>query len=83
MPTDPVSCYRARDDRPDRDHSYQWHHLYGKGGGGFRSLRVFICTGDQPGLDFGLPRNEDMQGDTAGQILVNPITIIAVTGNEQ
>lgn len=36
-----------------------------RGGVGTASSEFFICIGDQPGLDFGLPRNEDGQGFAA------------------
>lgn len=36
-----------------------------RGGVGSATSEFFICIGDQPGLDFGQPRNEDMQGFAA------------------
>lgn len=36
-----------------------------RGGVGTASSEFFICIGDQPGLDFGQPRNEDGQGFAA------------------
>jgi peptidyl-prolyl cis-trans isomerase A (cyclophilin A) len=79
-----------------------------RGGVGSATSEFFVCIGDQLGLDFGQPRNQDMQGFaafgkvvkgmdiarqinassgdavtgegyTSGQILVTPITIIAVS----
>ena len=87
-------------------------HTYGvlsmaRGEVGTASSEFFICIGDQPGLDFGQPRNADGQGFaafgkvvrgmdvvrrinktgaegvtgegyTAGQILLEPVEILAV-----
>lgn len=41
-----------------------------RGGVGTATTEFFICVGDQPGLDFGQPRNEDGQGFAAfGQVI--------------
>ncbi len=79
-----------------------------RGGAGTASSEFFICIGDQPGLDYGQPRNADGQGFaafgrvisgmdvvraingqptrsssgsgyTSGQIIANPVVIMAVS----
>lgn len=54
-----------------------------RGGVGTASSEFFICIGDQPGLDFGQPRNEDGQGFaafgkvTAGMNVIKAINSIS------
>ena len=47
-----------------------------RGGVGTASTEFFICIGDQPGLDYGQPRNADMQGFAAfGKVVTGMDTV--------
>jgi len=47
-----------------------------RGGIGTASSEFFICIGDQPGLDYGQPRNEDEQGFAAFGRVVSGMEVV-------
>ena len=47
-----------------------------RGGVGTASTEFFICIGDQPGLDYGQPRNADMQGFAAFGVVVSGMDVV-------
>ena len=47
-----------------------------RGGVGTASTEFFICIGDQPGLDYGQPRNADMQGFAAFGKVVTGMDVV-------
>ena len=47
-----------------------------RGAVGTASTEFFICIGDQPGLDFGAPRNADMQGFAAFGKVVSGMDVV-------
>ena len=47
-----------------------------RGAVGTASSEFFICIGDQPGLDYGQPRNEDMQGFAAFGAVVEGMDVV-------
>lgn len=47
-----------------------------RGGVGTASSEFFICIGDQPGLDFGQPRNEDGQGFAAFGKVIQGMSVV-------
>lgn len=47
-----------------------------RGAVGTASTEFFICVGDQPGLDFGAPRNPDLQGFAAFGKVVRGMDIV-------
>jgi len=53
-----------------------------RGGVGTASSEFFICIGDQPGLDFGQPRNADGQGFAAfGKVIRGMDVVRAINGS--
>ncbi len=58
-----------------------------RGAVGTASTEFFICIGDQPGLDYGQPRNADMQGFAAfgkvvdGMDVVRKINALSAAGD--
>ncbi|MFK7865324.1 MAG: peptidylprolyl isomerase [Pseudohongiellaceae bacterium] len=47
-----------------------------RGAVGTASSEFFICIGDQPGLDFGQPRNEDGQGFAAFGKVISGMSVV-------
>ncbi|MDD9958270.1 MAG: peptidylprolyl isomerase [Gammaproteobacteria bacterium] len=52
-----------------------------RGGVGTASTEFFICIGDQPGLDYGQPRNADMQGFAAFGKVVRGMDVVRAINN--
>ncbi|NKB32762.1 MAG: peptidylprolyl isomerase [Pseudomonadales bacterium] len=48
---------------------------------GTASTEIFICIGDQPGLDYGQPRNADMQGFAAFGRVVRGMDVVSAINN--
>ena len=52
-----------------------------RGGVGTASTEFFICIRDQPGLDYGQPRNADMQGFAAFGKVVRGMDVVRAINN--